>query len=231
MPASFPYYPKTYEPSNATGGLGTPTYMSGWTSLFGMSADPAGGGGLSPAQQALNIWGTNTSPYEGGGFESKLGGYGTGVPKTPTTPGTGGPTVQQRTTAYPWAGERSWFESLPENIRGMVEKASPEYQDWWYGQSKLPGGTAVAMQKDFMLPETPGSARQIDMGPYQAAVEQARMAQVKGITPYGTDWQAAQDKQKRDALLYPALKQPGSYGGGGGVGSPSMLPPNYNLGI
>lgn len=77
MISTFPYYPKSYQPSGSSAsGLASPKHSSGWSDMLGIVADPASSYG--PSQQALGIWGSNTSPGESAGstsWEDVLGSY------------------------------------------------------------------------------------------------------------------------------------------------------------
>jgi hypothetical protein len=156
MPSQFPYYPKTYTPTGSGGsGLGTPGYMGGWTNLFGTKA--GGGGGLSPAQQALNTWGGNmSSTAPDTNWEKTLGGYSAHVPapsatttSTTSTTASGPPnwqTMLSGTLTRPQignSGPTQWNQSQLGDASWMLDK-------WWKGlapeaQSRIQPGLEGAL--------------------------------------------------------------------------------------
>lgn len=102
MISTFPYYPKSYQPSGSgASGLASPKYSSGWSDMLGVGADPQQ---ISPAQNAINTWGSNTTPYEGGEYENLLASFSPNIP----TPAVQEPAQTESAAAEPTAEGAFW---------------------------------------------------------------------------------------------------------------------------
>jgi hypothetical protein len=169
MISTFPYYPNTYG-KLGSGQASSPIKSgSSWSDMLGINADPYTE--VSPAQRSLNIWGTNTSPWEGAGVESGLGAYNSNPPgaDTLTNPNPSedkGPEMDWQAIASGLGRARNYNMSQAMNVgdidsfiggtlRPFYEGLSPDAQREWY--TKLP----------MLVSETVSSRPQFNVGSIQ----------------------------------------------------------------
>lgn len=194
MISTFPYYPKSYQPSGSgASGLASPKYSSGWSDMLGIVADPASSYG--PSQQALGMWGSNTSPGESQAstnWEDVLGSFQPNQPSTtatetapapaPTAPPA--PTLREQVS--------SWLSAEYGRGFGALNPAAPVLPSF-----ALPSGEDFS---DLLSPYTQQYQTWLQDPVAQAQVnaERERMAARSLETFGGRTW----DEMNRAGILY-----------------------------